>query len=86
MGCQAAIAAQSVEQKGHYALAVKGNQGALYTDIQEFFATARAAGFRGVKPIPMRRWRKGTAALRCDAIGLRRWCCRGLHGLSAGVA
>ena len=49
MGCQAAIAAQSVEQKGDYALAVKGNQGELYSDIQEFFATARAASFRGVK-------------------------------------
>ena len=49
MGCQAAIAARIVEQKGDYALAVKGNQGELYTDIQEFFATARAASFRGVK-------------------------------------
>ena len=45
MGCQAAIAAQ----KGDYALAVKGNQAELYADIQEFFATARAASFRGVK-------------------------------------
>ena len=49
MGCQAAVAAQIVEQKGDYALAVKGNQAELYADIQEFFATARAASFRGVK-------------------------------------
>ena len=49
MGCQAEIAAQIVAQKGDYALAVKGNQGALYRDIQDFFATARAASFRGIK-------------------------------------
>ena len=49
MGCQAAVAAQIVEQKGDYALAVKGNQAELYADIHEFFATARAASFRGVK-------------------------------------
>ena len=49
MGCQESIAAQIVEQKGDYALAVKGHQGELYTDLQEFFATARAAGLRGVK-------------------------------------
>ena len=49
IGGQAEIAAQIVAQKGDYALAVKGNQGALYRDIQDFFATARAASFRGIK-------------------------------------
>lgn len=49
MGCQTEVAAQIVEQKADYVLAVKGNQGELYEELQEFFATARAAQFRGVK-------------------------------------
>lgn len=49
MGCQTEIAAQVVAQKGDYALAVKGNQPQLYEDLQEFFATARAADFCGVE-------------------------------------
>ena len=36
-------------ERGDYALAVKGNQGELHSDIQEFFATAQAASFRGIK-------------------------------------
>ena len=36
-------------ERGDYALAVKGNQGELHSDIQDFFATARAASFRGIK-------------------------------------
>ena len=49
MGCQTEVAAQIVEQKADYVLAVKGNQGELYEELQEFFAIARAAQFRGVK-------------------------------------
>jgi predicted transposase YbfD/YdcC len=33
LNCQRAIAEQIVEQKGDYALALKGNQGALYDDV-----------------------------------------------------
>jgi len=33
LNCQRAIAAQIVEQKGDYALALKGNQGTLYDDV-----------------------------------------------------
>jgi predicted transposase YbfD/YdcC len=33
LNCQRAIAAQIVEQKGDYALALKGNQGTLFDDV-----------------------------------------------------
>lgn len=49
MGCQTEIAAQIVAQKADYVLAVKGNQGELYDELRDFFNTARAAQFRGVK-------------------------------------
>lgn len=37
LNCQRGIAAQIVEQKGDYALALKGNQGTLYEDVVLFF-------------------------------------------------
>lgn len=37
IGCQKQIAGQIVEQKGHYCLAVKGNQKILHDEIQEYF-------------------------------------------------
>ena len=37
IGCQKQIARQIVEQKGHYCLAVKGNQKNLHNEIQEYF-------------------------------------------------
>ncbi len=37
MGCQKAIAKQIVEQKGHYVLQVKGNQGTLHDLLKETF-------------------------------------------------
>ena len=33
LNCQRTIAAQIVEQRGDYALALKGNQGTLYDDV-----------------------------------------------------
>ena len=33
LNCQRSIAGQIVEQKGDYALALKGNQGTLYDDV-----------------------------------------------------
>ena len=48
MGCQRGIAAQIVEQRGDYVLAVKGNQAHLHEHIVDFFETARAHDFRGV--------------------------------------
>lgn len=43
MGCQTAIAAKIRERQGHYVLALKANQPALYADVQALFADARAA-------------------------------------------
>ena len=40
IGCQKQIARQIVEQKGHYCLAVKGNQKTLHDEIQEYFEYA----------------------------------------------
>lgn len=37
IGCQKQIAGQIVEQKGHYCLAVKGNQKILHDEIEEYF-------------------------------------------------
>lgn len=40
IGCQKQIAKQMVEQKGHYCLAVKGNQKILHEEIEEYFTYA----------------------------------------------
>lgn len=40
MGCQKEIAAQIVEKKADYVLALKGNHPALHEEIEEFFADA----------------------------------------------
>ena len=37
MGCQTEIAAQIIEQKGDYVLALKGNQGNLHQEVIELF-------------------------------------------------
>jgi predicted transposase YbfD/YdcC len=47
MGCQKDIAKQIREQKGHYVLALKGNQGSLHDDVQLFMDDAMAHGFPG---------------------------------------
>ena len=48
-GCQTAIAAQVRAQKGHYLLAVKGNQPALHAAVAGAFGRACAADFAGVR-------------------------------------
>lgn len=48
IGCQTAIAAQIVEQKADYVLALKANQGRLYEDTASFFAQARHTQFAGI--------------------------------------
>ena len=49
IGCQEEIAAKLVEQKADYVLTVKANQGSLHEEVREFFDTALAHSFRGVK-------------------------------------
>lgn len=48
MGCQTEIAQQIVKRKGHYVLALKGNQGHLHSDVKDFFETALSSNFKGV--------------------------------------
>jgi predicted transposase YbfD/YdcC len=48
MGCQTEIAAQIIQQKGNYVLALKGNQGHLHQDVMELFEQAREQRFQGV--------------------------------------
>jgi predicted transposase YbfD/YdcC len=45
MGCQRAIAAKIKDKEADYVLALKGNQGALYNDVELFFAEQKAKGF-----------------------------------------
>jgi len=49
MGCQRAIAEQVIEQGGDYVLGLKDNQPSLSDAVEEFFETAQAADFAGVK-------------------------------------
>lgn len=49
MGCQTEIAAQIVEQHGDYVLALKGNQGNLYEDVQQLFEYARKQNFHNIE-------------------------------------
>jgi predicted transposase YbfD/YdcC len=46
MGCQKEIARTIIEQKADYVLALKGNQGQLYDDVQEWFAWAHQTAFK----------------------------------------
>lgn len=49
MGCQKEIALQIREQKGHYVLALKGNQSGLQEDVQQLFVEAIDTDFAGMK-------------------------------------
>jgi predicted transposase YbfD/YdcC len=49
MGCQKEIATQIREQKGHYLLALKGNQSGLERDMDDAFEDAFNNDFAGVK-------------------------------------
>jgi predicted transposase YbfD/YdcC len=49
MGTQRAIAAQIIEQKGDYVLALKENQGNLYENVEETFRLAQQEQFRGTR-------------------------------------
>lgn len=63
IGCQKQIAGQIVEQKGHYCLAVKGNQKILHDEIQEYFDYAEKKGTGKIKQLPdgrKRPWKNRT--------------------------
>jgi predicted transposase YbfD/YdcC len=46
MGCQKDIARTIIEAKADYVLALKGNQGQLHEDVQEWFAWAQQTAFK----------------------------------------
>jgi predicted transposase YbfD/YdcC len=48
MGCQKEIATAIVERGADYVLALKGNQGGLFEDVQWLFQQAHASGFKDV--------------------------------------
>jgi predicted transposase YbfD/YdcC len=48
MGCQTEIASQIRERKGHYVLALKGNQSGLQEDMQRLFEEAIDTDFAGL--------------------------------------
>ena len=48
MGTQKEIAKQIVEQDGDYVLALKGNQGNLFEDVQQIFANAQSQDFKEI--------------------------------------
>jgi len=48
MGCQKDIAATIVEQGADYVLALKGNQGQLHQDVQEWFEWAKQSDFKAM--------------------------------------
>ena len=49
MGCQRVIAEQIRAKRGHYVLAVKENQGALLSDIRDYFEADAEQGYRDLK-------------------------------------
>jgi predicted transposase YbfD/YdcC len=49
MGCQKEIAAQIIEQKADYVLSLKGNQGTLHKDVEDYFYWAEKIGFKQIE-------------------------------------
>ena len=50
MGCQREIAAKIIEGQADYVLALKGNQGTLRDDVEEFFTEQNANNYADCKP------------------------------------
>ncbi len=49
MGCQTEIVAQVIEREADYVLSLKGNQGALYEEVEEYFVWAEKIGFKDLE-------------------------------------
>ena len=50
MGCQREIAARIIEGQADYVLALKGNQGTLHDDVEEFFTEQKASKYADCSP------------------------------------
>ena len=71
MGCQTAIAQTIIERQADYVLALKGNQGHLYEDVQEWFAWAKQSNFAQMSCSTAQTVNKGHGRLeirRCYAL------------------
>ena len=49
MGCQTAIAEKIIQKKADYILALKGNQGNLHAEVNDFFEIALAENFKQIE-------------------------------------
>lgn len=49
MGCQREVAAQIISQEADYVLSLKGNQGLLHEEVEEYFAWAERTAFKEVE-------------------------------------
>jgi predicted transposase YbfD/YdcC len=71
MGCQTAIAQAIIERHADYVLALKGNPGHLYADVQEWFAWAKQSNFAQLRYSSAQTVNKGHGRLeirRCYAL------------------
>jgi predicted transposase YbfD/YdcC len=71
MGCQTAIAQTIIDRHADYVLALKGNQGHLHEDVQEWFAWAKQSNFAQMAHSTAQTVNKGHGRLeirRCYAL------------------
>jgi predicted transposase YbfD/YdcC len=71
MGCQKDIASTIIDQQADYVLALKGNQGQLYNDVQEWFTWAKQSNFQAMPPSFAQTVNKGHGRIeirRCYAL------------------
>jgi len=59
MGCQTAVVKQIVEQEGDYVISLKGNQGNLHKDIEDYFCWATQTKFNAIEYDTSRTIEKG---------------------------
>ena len=75
MGTQKHIAEQIIEQGGDYVLALKGNQGNLFEDVQQIFEWAQSQAFKDIEHDFYERIEAGHGRIekrRCWSLGPRR--------------
>jgi len=71
MGCQKEIATAIVNKEADYVFGLKGNQGTLHEQVQEFFATAAQYDYKGLMVKPDETCEKGHGRIetrRCIAL------------------
>jgi len=70
IGCQKDIAQKIIDRKGHYVLAVKGNQGTLHDDVKAFLDDAVQRDFKGLPHDLFEQTEKGHGRIETR----RTWC------------